>query len=121
MQVSLGKLLAVLLFILVAFYYTSRSSHTNYPPGSDAAICAALPKDPSTLPFISYSTKAGFDECVARCMTSVMKQVCAQFPENSNFFTTRPEIKEQMLAGCTQNINGFITNRTRCPYLNCEP
>lgn len=129
MHLSLNKFLVVILIvILIALYYTSRpplTSAAELTSGEllkdDATICAELPKDPATLPFISYNTQEGFDECVSRCMTSVMRQVCRQLPSQSNFFSTRPEIKQQMLAGCTQNIKGFITNHTRCPYLHCEP
>ena len=117
MQLPLPKVLFFLLaFLLIAFYYASKP-----PPTGDAAVCADLPKDPSTLPFISYSTQEGFDECVSRCMTSVMRQVCPQLPSKSNLFATRPDIKEKMLAGCTQNIQNFVTHNTRCPHLNCEP
>ena len=117
MPLSLNKmLLFILIFFLIVLYYQSRPPLTG-----DAAICAELPKDPSTLPFISYSTQEGFDECVSRCMTSVMMQVCEQLPSKSDLFSTRPDIKRQMFAGCTQNIKGFVTHNTRCPHLNCEP
>lgn len=91
------------------------------PLTADAAVCAALPKDPSTLPYISYSTQEGFDDCVARCMTSVMQQVCRQLPDNSNVFETQPRMKQEMLEGCTQNIKDFVAHNTRCPHLNCMP
>ncbi|CAM2940515.1 Uncharacterised protein [Legionella steigerwaltii] len=127
MHISLNKFLVIiLLLILIGLYYTSRPNYASKLPVTveekdDATICAELPTDPATLPFISYNTQEGFDECVSRCMTSVMKQVCRQLPHQSNFFSTHPELKQQMLDGCTQNIKHFVTNNTRCPYLHCEP
>lgn len=125
MHSSLNKLLFFLLIlILIALFYTAKSPHTNSTPKAskalDAELCAEL-QDPATLPFRSYNTQEGFNECVARCVTSAMLQVCPQLPQNSNLFTSRPEIKQQMLEGCTKNIQHFISNRTRCPYVNCEP
>lgn len=118
MQLSLSKLLLLVLisFIAVAYYQRPKPILKD-----DAAVCAGLAPDPATLPFISYSTSEGFDACVSRCMTSVMSQVCRQLPEHSNVYATHPEMKEQMLAGCHQNIKNFVANNTRCPYLNCEP
>jgi hypothetical protein len=114
-------LLIILLFLLIGIYYTAKPLRTNNEATNDAAVCAGLPEDPSTLSFISYSTQEGFDACVSRCMTSVMRQVCRQLPEKSNIFSKRPEVKQQMLADCIQNIKHFVDHNTRCPYLNCEP
>ncbi len=125
MHLSLNKLLFLLLtLIIIGLFYTGRPKATSPTVDSstaiDSEICAGL-KDPSTLPFISYNTPEGFNECVSRCITSAMIQVCPQLPQNSNLFATRPEIKQQMFEGCTQNIKRFIINKTRCPYVKCEP
>jgi len=88
---------------------------------NDAAICASLPADPVTLPFVSYNSAEGFDECVARCVTNVMMQVCRQLPPHSNVFATQPAMRGNMLNGCRENIRMFVANRTHCPYLKCQP
>jgi hypothetical protein len=123
MQTPFIKTLLILLIsTLIGIYYTSRSKPVlSTATSTDDEICASLPQAPSTLPFISYSTQKGFDECVSRCMTNVLMQVCPQLPDKSTIFATQPEVKQQMLDGCIQNIKGFVTHNTRCPYLNCEP
>ena len=114
----------LLILILIALFYTAKSHHTSPTPTAstalDAELCAEL-HAPSTLAFVSYNTQEGFNECVARCVTSAMLQICPQLRPNSNLFASRPEIKQQMLEGCTKNIQHFISNRTRCSYVNCEP
>lgn len=122
MQLSSGKVLfTLLIFALLVWYHSPRSTHSAAGLTGDAAVCANLSPDPSSEPFISYSTPEGFHQCVSRCMTSVMRQVCGQLPDKSNVFATQPQIKEKMLSDCTQNINDFVANKTRCPYLNCQP
>ena len=114
---SINKFLSLLLIsLLIISYYIFKPPLTG-----DAAVCAKLAKDPSTLPFVSYSTPEGFNECVSRCMTSVMSQVCGQLPDKSNLFATRPDIQQKMLVGCNENIQHFVTHNIRCHYLNCEP
>lgn len=127
---SLNKFLLILLVSAVPFYYFYAPSNTLSAASisvavpadkDDASICAELSPDPGTLSFASYSSQEGFDECVSRCMTSVMMQVCRQLPTNSNVFATQPEIREKMLSDCNQHIKNFITRGTRCPYLKCQP
>ena len=124
MNFSLNKTLCFLLIGLVlAIAYTAKpaASKTSLnKPTTDAELCAEL-VDPSTLSFVSYNTEQGFNECVNRCVTSAMRQVCGQLPENSNVFATQPQIKQQMIEGCTENIHHFVRDNIRCPYVNCEP
>ena len=117
MKLTINQILiGILAVVVVAIYHGSRPILTG-----DAAECAAVTADPETLPFISYSTQDGFNECVSRCMTNLMMQVCAQLPDKSNVFATHPEVKKEMLAGCHQNIEDFVAHNTRCPHLNCKP
>lgn len=124
MNLSLNKILfSLLAVIILAIVYTAKpSAHKTAVTisGSDEEICATI-QDPSTLPYVSYNTPSGFDECVARCVNSAMLQVCPQLPEHSNVYTTQPQVRQQMLEGCTEHIKRFIINNTRCPYVKCEP
>jgi hypothetical protein len=87
---------------------------------SDTAICRTL-LDPAQLPMQSYNTQNGFDACVARCLTFTTRQVCSQFPRNSHFLATKPQLLQKMLHSCQDNINSFVERGITCKFLNCVP
>jgi hypothetical protein len=135
MNMSLNKILFLLLaLIIIAGFYTSKKSPpisevvspssevggVNNPNASDKEICAEL-QNPALLPYISYNTTEGFNQCVARCVNSAMIQICPQLPPDSNVFTTNEELKKKILDGCTEHIQEFISKNIRCPYVKCEP
>lgn len=102
---------------------SSTNNQTAATTGSD--VCASTPKTISdlsdSLAYVSYSTSSGFDECVSRCITSVLIQVCPQLPPDAHDTVTQPDFKKQVTQDCIDNINHFVHDHIRCPYLKCEP
>jgi hypothetical protein len=90
------------------------------PSDTDKAICSAL-KDPSKLPYISYGDSNGFNACISRCLTYIVRQICPQLPAGKNYLAMKPELFEKLLTTCNADINRFVTSATQCPYVKCKP
>jgi hypothetical protein len=122
MHEKINQLLVFALIIIIAstYYFSKNHQQPKQLVNKNDLVCSNA-IDPTSLPFVSYSTKDGFDQCVLRCMHSVMAQVCEQIPEDQNTSLVIPKIKQEIYEECLKGINDIVNNKARYPGLNCQP
>jgi hypothetical protein len=89
------------------------------PTDTDSLICGSL-QDPAQLPYVSYGDSSGYNACVSRCLTFVVRQICPQLPAGRNIFYSKPEILNKLLTDCEANTNRFVNQSIECPHINCK-
>jgi hypothetical protein len=91
-----------------------------------ADICDGIPastEDIRNLPFNSYSSTAGYDECVNRCVRGTLVGICNQMSGDRSIYIdgTKENFMQEIKDTCAQGTEALMKDNHACPLVNCGP
>ncbi|MDR3478367.1 MAG: hypothetical protein P4M14_10085 [Gammaproteobacteria bacterium] len=124
------KPVAVSSLTLVLFFSTFSLAHSDSIAGkteiTKTELCVNIPASTEAirnLPFYSYSTISGYNECVNRCVRGTLVGICNEMFPGRNIYIdgTKQEFIRKITDNCSQGIGALVKDHQACPLVHCGP
>jgi hypothetical protein len=91
-----------------------------------AELCVGIPQSTDeikNLPFNSYSTTAGYNECISRCVRGTLVGICNQMSADHSIYVsgTKKDFLDQITSNCTEGTDALVKDNQVCPLVHCGP